>query len=145
MFHKSVETLAKEHKILAGKWLYYHSGDVIDKTWKTIVEAIGLPEGVLRKVGGCEIAKVSAALEDNKPTNTICVYVNDSFNKGMVGTVLKTLVKDMKLIPSAYKVSSVSVELISPLLMPNLQTDAMVSSYSRTNSWHANEPGRRRF
>lgn len=83
--------------------------EVIDQTWSTIVHALGDAGGALKKSAGCYTAKASSAPEPGKDLNTICVYVADSFNKGMVGDVLRTLVKELKLVPGSYKTDAMTL------------------------------------
>ncbi|GAA5825056.1 hypothetical protein JCM11251_006078 [Rhodosporidiobolus azoricus] len=106
-----LEGLAKKHKILSGKWLFFRTDDLVDAVWDKIVKAIALEDGPLAKTGVVSTAKVSAFVEEGAkdPNHVICVYVNDSFDKDAVKQAFKVLVEDLGLVSSAYKADAYTI------------------------------------
>ncbi|GAA5898486.1 hypothetical protein JCM6882_007793 [Rhodosporidiobolus microsporus] len=108
---EDLEKLAKKHKILSGKWLFFRKDDLIDVTWEKIVKAIALRDGVLAKTGVVTTAKVSSVAEEGSgdPNHVICVYVNDSFDQEQVKKAFKVLVEDLGLVSMAYKADAYTI------------------------------------
>lgn len=102
-FNDGVKQLAQEHGILSGKWLFYPTPEYVDVCWSKIVHALAEEDGALAKTGVVKTAKVSSKA-GNEGKLVICVYCRDSWDKDGVGKVFKTLVKDLNLISTAYKV-----------------------------------------
>lgn len=84
---------------------FRHVVENIDAYWAKIVYAVGAKDGALAKHSSCNTAKVAASPDDGGgQTYVICIYCDDSWDKKAVGEVLEILVKELKLVPSAYKV-----------------------------------------
>lgn len=104
IFNEGVGALARSTNVLSGKWLLYPTVENIDAYWAKIVYAVGAKDGALAKHSSCNTAKVAASPDDGGgQTYVICIYCDDSWDKKAVGEVLEILVKELKLVPSAYK------------------------------------------
>lgn len=98
------------------------SQELIDANWEKIAQALGTKDGALAKEDvPCSVAKVASTAEgtyliwcatlawreETKPDpSSDSVYCDDSWDKEKVGKLLNVLIKDLGMVPVAYKVSS---------------------------------------
>ncbi|KAK4055047.1 hypothetical protein OIO90_003388 [Microbotryomycetes sp. JL221] len=101
-FNEAIKALAQKHDKLTGKWLLYPTVDSVDGTWAKVVRAIAGQDGVLAQTEACHVAKVSTVVQGEGPF-VICIYCDDSWDKEAVGKVMRVLVQELGLLPSAYK------------------------------------------
>ncbi len=107
-FAVDVQLLAQKYGFTSGNCMLNPLSTDVDEIWSKIAHAIGDRDGIL--ASSCSVAKVSPTAQFPYPqakegTHLICIYCDDSYNRGEVAKVAKLLSEDLGFGPKlAYKV-----------------------------------------
>ena len=98
---KELEFIAEAYHYTCGKWMIFQPQSTVNDIFKRMV--ISLDRGGLSRTGSHTVKVSTANPSPNDSSHVICIYHDNIFDYDVASDVLKTLITEVHVTPSAAK------------------------------------------